>query len=179
MEQNSKDNPDGGADRADAIAHLNALLGLAGNREAIDNSIKRLRKAAQGYSDNELTRFAQLIIRYEHPPGEWREKLLAEVQQRDDALKEIAMSIDHSWLPTETEDEVFMDELRNEIIRSYPNPDREGCPNESDLRRVVLGEINQFSDSEALMKHTLTCGPCTRQLGILLKEKARRSAAAR
>src|ERR1700736_1127338 len=102
MVRNPIDNPDAGADRADAIAHLNALLGLAGNREAIDNSMKRLRKAAQGYSDNELTRFAQLIILCEHPPGEWREKLLAEVLQRDDALKEIAMSIDHSWLPTET-----------------------------------------------------------------------------
>jgi hypothetical protein len=164
--------------RNDAIAHFNALAGLAGNREAIDASTTRLRNAAKGYSDRELIRFAQLIILSEHPPGEWREKLLAEVLERDEALKEIAMSIDHSWLPTETEDEVFMDELRNEVIRSYPNPDRVGCPNESDLHRVVLGKINEYSDSQALIEHTLTCGPCTRQLCVLLKEKARMKPAA-
>ena len=92
------------------------------------------------------------------------QKLLTEVLERDDALKEIAMSIDHSWIPTETEDEVFMDEFRNQVIRTYPNPNRLGCPNESSLRRVVLGKINEYSDSAVLMEHTLTCGPCTRQL---------------
>jgi hypothetical protein len=51
------------------------------------------------WADYELRRFAQLIIVCENPPGEWREKLLTEVLERDDALKEIAMSIDHSWLP--------------------------------------------------------------------------------
>jgi hypothetical protein len=53
------------------------------------------------------------------------------------------MSIDHSWLTTETEEEVFMDELRKEILRAYPNPDRAGCPDESALRRVVFGRINE------------------------------------
>jgi hypothetical protein len=165
--------PDRGPDRTELAAHLNALLGLAGNVDAIGASVARLRKAAQGYSDHELKRFAQLIILCDHPPGEWRERLLAEVAERDDALKEIAMSIDHSWIPTEAEDDAALEDLRNQIIRSYPNSDRINCPNESDLRRVVLGDINEYPDSGSLMQHTLTCGPCTRQLGILLKEKSR------
>ncbi|MGA8669750.1 MAG: hypothetical protein WB679_07730 [Terracidiphilus sp.] len=160
-------------DGAEVSALLNGLLGLTGNLKAIDVSLVRLRKVAQSYSDHELKRFAELIVLFEHPPGEWRESLLAEVAERDDALKEIAMSIDHSWIPTEAEDDAAMEELRNQIIRSFPNPDRIDCPNESDLRRVVLGDINQYPDSRTLIEHTLTCGPCTRQLCILLKEKVR------
>jgi hypothetical protein len=170
--------PDGDPDRANVAALLNGLLGLTSNQNAINVSVARLRKAAQNYSDHELKRFAQLIILCDHPPGEWRERLLTEVAERDDALKEIAMSIDHSWIPTEAEDDAALEDLRNQIIRSYPNPDRIDCPNESDLRRVVLGDINEYSDSGSLMQHTLTCGPCTRQLGILLKEKTRKRSTA-
>jgi hypothetical protein len=160
-------------DGAEVSALLNGLLGLTGNQKAIAVSLARLRKVAQSYSDHELKRFAELIVLFDHPPGEWRESLLAEVAERDDALKEIAMSIDHSWIPTEAEDDAAMADLRNQIIRSFPNPDRINCPNESDLRRVVLGDINQYPDSGTLIEHTLTCGPCTRQLCILLKEKSR------
>jgi len=99
------------------------------------------------------------------------------IRNRDDALEEIAMSIDHSWLPTETEEDVFMDELRNEVIRAYPNPDGAGCPDESALRRVVFGEINEYADSDAVMQHTMKCGPCTRQVAIFVKEKARNKSA--
>jgi hypothetical protein len=53
-----------------------------------------------------------------------RERLLTEVTEREDALKEIAMSIDHSWLPTEAEDDAALEDLRNQIIRNYPNPNR-------------------------------------------------------
>jgi hypothetical protein len=165
--------PGGDSDRAEVTALLNGLLGLTSNKNAINVSVARLRQAAQNYSDHELKRFAQLIVLFDHPPGEWRESLFAEIAERDNALKEIAMSIDHSWIPTEDEDDAAMEELRNQIIRSFPNLDRINCPNESDLRRVVLGEINQFPDSGTLIEHTLTCGPCTRQLCILLKEKAR------
>jgi hypothetical protein len=173
MRRSQTNRPNGDPDRAKVVALLNGLLGLTCDKNAISVSVARLRKAAQSYSDHELKRFAQLIILCDHPPGEWRERLLAEVAERDDALKEIAMSIDHSWLPTEAEDDAALEDLRNQIIRNYPNPDRIDCPNESDLRRVVLGDFNEYSDSGRLMQHTLTCGPCTRQLGILLKEKAR------
>jgi hypothetical protein len=173
MRHSQMNKPDGDPDRANVAALLNGLLGLTSNQNAINVSVARLRKAAQNYSDHELKRFAQLIILCDHPPGEWRERLLTEVAERDDALKEIAMSIDHSWIPTEAEDDAALEDLRNQIIRSYPNPDRIDCPNESDLRRVVLGDINEYSDSGSLMQHTLTCSPCMRQLGILLKEKMR------
>jgi hypothetical protein len=173
MRHSQMNKPDGDPDRAKVAALLNGLLGLTGDRNAINVSVARLRKAAQSYSDHELKRFARLIILCDHPPGEWRERLLAEVAERDDALKEIAMSIDHSWIPTEAEDDAALKDLRNQIIRSHPNPDRIDCPNESDLRRVALGDFNEYPDSESLMQHTLTCGPCTRQLGILLKEKTR------
>ena len=173
MRHSQMNKPDGDPDRAKVAALLNGLLGLTGDRDAINVSVARLRKAAQSYSDHELKRFARLIILCDHPPGEWRERLLAEVAERDDALKEIAMSIDNSWIPTEAEDDAALEDLRNQIIRSYPNPDRIDCPNESDLRRVVLGDFNEYPDSGSLMQHTLTCGPCTRQLGILLKEKTR------
>lgn len=161
--------------RADRIAHLNALRGLIANRDAIESSVARVRKAAEGYSDEELYRFARLIILSEHAPSDWRQMQLKRIRNREDALEEIAMSIDPSWLPTETEEDVFMDELRNEVIRAYPNPDRAGCPNESALRRVVFGEINEYPDSDAVMQHTMTCGPCTRQVSIFVKEKAKRS----
>ena len=173
MRHSQMNKPDGDPDRAKVAALLNGLLGLTGDQNAINVSVARLRKAAQSYSDHELKRFAQLIILCDHPAGEWRERLLAEVEERDDALKQIAMSIDHSWIPTEAEDDAALEDLRNQIIRSYPNPDRVDCPNESDLRRVVLGDINEYPDSGSLMQHTLTCGPCTRQLSIFLKEKTR------
>ena len=173
MRRSQMNRPNGDLDRAKAAALLNGLLGLTGNQNAINVSVARLRKVAQSYSDHELKRFAQLIVLFDHPPGEWRESLLPEVAERDDALREIAMSIDHSWIPTEAEDDTALEDLRNQIIRSFPNPDRMDCPNESDLRRVVLGGMNEYPDSGCLMQHTLTCGPCTRQLGILLKEKAR------
>lgn len=159
--------------RADQIAHIKAMQGLIANRDAIEASVARVRKAAAGYSDEELHRFARLIILSENAPSEWREGQLKRIRNREEALEEIAMSIDPSWLPTEVEEEVFMDEIRNEIIRSYPNPDRTGCPDESALRRVVFGQINEYPDSETVMEHTLKCGPCTRQVAIFVKEKTR------
>jgi hypothetical protein len=173
MRRTQMKRPDGDPERAKVAALLNGLLDLTGDQNAIKVSVVRLRNAAQSYSDHELKRFAQLIILCDHPPGEWRERLLTEVTERDDALREIAMSIDHSWIPTEAEDDAALEDLRNQIIRNYPNPNRIDCPNESDLRRVVLGDFNEYSDSGRLMQHTLTCGPCTRQLSIHLKEKAR------
>lgn len=163
---------------ADRSAHLNALRGLIANRDAIDSAVARVRKAAKGYSDEELCRFARLIILSENSPSEWRQKHVNQIRNREEALEEIAMSIDPSWLPTEIEEDVFMDQLRNEVIRAYPNPDRVGCPDESALRRVVFGEINEYLDSDAVMQHTMKCGPCTRQVAVFVKEKARNRSAA-
>ena len=161
--------------RAERIGHIKALQGLIANRDAIESSVVRVRKAANGYSDEELCRFARLIILSENAPSDWRQTQLKRIRNREDALEEIAMSIDHSWLPTEIEEDVFMDELRNEVIRAYPNPDRAGCPDESALRRVVFGGIGEYQDSDAIMQHTMSCGPCTRQVSIFVKEKTRRS----
>jgi hypothetical protein len=83
------------------------------------------------------------------------------------------MSIDPSWMPTETEEEVFMDELRNEVIRAYPNPNRVGCPDESALRRAVFGGLKDNPDIDIVMEHAHMCGPCTRQVVIFVKEKTR------
>jgi hypothetical protein len=69
---------------------------------------------------------------------EMAERLLAEVAERDDSLKEYAMSIDHSWIPTEAEDNAALEDLRNQIIRSYPNPDHIDCPNESVLQSALV-----------------------------------------
>lgn len=166
------------ADRsADRIAHLNALRGLIANRGAIESAVARVRNAAEGYSDEELYRFAKLIILSEHPPTDWRQMQLQRIRNREDALEEIAMSIDPSWMPTETEEDVFMDQLRNEVIRAYPNPNREGCPDESALRRVVFGEINEFPDSDAVMQHTMKCGPCTRQVAVFVKQISQKRSA--
>jgi len=163
--------------QADRIAHLNALRGLIANRDAVDSAVARVRKAAQGYSDEELCRFARLIILSEHSPSEWRQMQVKQIRNREEALEEIAMSIDPSWLPTETEEEVFMDELRNEIIRAYPNPDRVGCPDESTMRRAVFGGLKDNPDIDIVMEHAQRCGPCTRQVAIFVKEKARKKSA--
>ena len=117
--------------RAERIGHIKALHGLVANRDAIESAVARVRKVADGYSDEELYRFARLIILSEHAPSDWRQMQLKRIRNREDALEEIAMSIDPSWLPTETEEEVFMDELRNEVIRDFPNPDRAGYSDES------------------------------------------------
>jgi hypothetical protein len=159
---------------AERIGHIKALHGLIANRDAIESAVARVRKAAEGYSDEELFRFARLIILSEHALSDWRQMQLKRIRSRDDALEEIAMSIDPSWIPTETEEEVFIDELRNEVIRAYPNPGRVGCPDESALRRVVFGEINEYPDSDTMMQHTMKCGPCSRQVSIFVKEKTRR-----
>jgi hypothetical protein len=160
-------------DEVNAFSYLSGLADFAGNKTAVDAAKEKLGKAAKGYSDEELTRFARLIILFEHPPGEWRQDLLEEVSERDEALEEIAMSIDSSWISSQVENEIFVDEFRNEVIRSYPNPSREGCPDESSLRRVVFGRSNEFKDSQALTEHTLSCGPCMQQFCNFLKEKAR------
>lgn len=163
---------------AERIGHIKALHGLIANREAIESAVARVRKAAEGYSDEELFRFARLIILSEHAPSDWRQMQLKRIRNREDALEEIAMSIDPSWIPTETEEEVFMDELRNEIIRAYPNPDRAGCPDESALRKAVFGGLKDNPDIDAVMEHAQTCGPCTRQVAVFVKEKARNRSAA-
>lgn len=147
--------------RAERAGYLNALRGLVANTDAIESSLGRVRRAANGDSDEELYRFARLIIMSEGGPSDWRQARLKRIRNREDALEEIAMSMDHSWLAAETEEDVFMDELRNEVIQAYPNPDRAGCPDESALRRVVFREINEYPDSDAVMQHTMTCGPCT------------------
>jgi hypothetical protein len=159
----------------DKVTHLTALRGLIADKDAIESAVARVRKVANGYSDEELYRFARLILLSEHAPSDWREVQLQRLRNLEDALEEIAMTIDHSWLPTETEEEVFMNELRSEVMRAYPNPDRVGCPDESALRRVVFGDINEYADSDAVMQHTMTCGQCTRQVSIFIKEKAKRN----
>jgi hypothetical protein len=164
--------------QADRIAHLNALRGLIANRDAIESSVARVRKAAAGCSDEELYRFARLIILSENAPSDWQQTQLKRIRNREDALEEIATSIDHSWLPTETEEDVFMDELRNEVIRAYPNPERVGCPDESALRRAVFGGLKDNPDIDVVMEHAQKCGPCTRQIAVFVKEKARNRSAA-
>lgn len=67
-----------------------------------------------------------------------------------------------------------MDELRVQIIRAYPNPDRVGCPDESALRRAVFGGLKDNLDIDAVMEHAQRCGPCTQQVAIFAKEKARK-----
>jgi hypothetical protein len=163
---------------AERIGHFKALHGLIVNRDAIESAVTRVRKAAAGYSDEELFRFARLIVLSEHAPSDWRQMQLKRIRNREDALEEIAMSIDSSWMSTETEEEVFMDELRNEVIHAYPNPDREGCPDESALRRAVFGVLKDNPDIDIVMKHAQRCGPCTRQVAVFVKEKARNRSAA-
>jgi hypothetical protein len=80
MRRSQMNKSDGDQDRAKVAALLNGLLDLTGDQNAITVSVARLRKAAHSYSDHELKRFAQLIILCDHPPGEWQERLLAEVQ---------------------------------------------------------------------------------------------------
>ena len=77
-------------ERTDRIGYLQALQGLIANRDAVESSMARLRKAAAAYTNEELMRFAQLIILTEHPPSDWREMQLARVRGREDALEEIA-----------------------------------------------------------------------------------------
>jgi len=66
------------------------------------------------------------------------------------------------------QEEALFDELRNQIVRAYPNPDRMGCPDES------VTPQSGVRANHAIMEHAHTCGPCTRQVSIFVKEKARR-----
>jgi hypothetical protein len=165
-------------EREDRFGYLKALVGLMANQDAIDSAVARVRKAAVGYTDDELMRFAQLIVMSEHLPGEWLEGRLARLRGRSDALEEIALSIDPSWMGTETEEEAFLDELRIGIIRAYPNPGRVGCPDESALHRAVFGGLKDNPDLDVVMEHAQKCGPCTRQVAIFVKEKTRMRSAA-
>ena len=160
-------------EREDRDAYFKALVGLMANQGAVDSAVARVQKAAAGYADDELIRFAQLIIMSEPLPGEWLEGRLERLRGREDALKEIALSIDTSWMGTETEEEVFLDELRIGIIRAYPNPDRVGCPGESALHRAVFGGLKDNPDLDAVTEHAHKCGPCTQQIAVFVKEKTR------
>ncbi|HEX4066714.1 MAG TPA: hypothetical protein VHZ09_11885 [Acidobacteriaceae bacterium] len=164
--------------REDRDTYLKALVGLMANSDAIDSAVARVRKAAVSYTDDELIRFARLIIMSEHLPGEWAEGRLERLREREDALKEIALSIDTSWMGTEEEEEVFLDELRIGIIRAYPNPDRVGCPGESALRRAVFEGLKDNPDIDAVTEHAHKCGPCTQQIAVFVKEKTRKKPAA-
>lgn len=165
-------------EREDQHTYFEALVGLMANKDAIDSAVARVQKAAIGYTNDELMRFAQLIIMSEPLPGEWLEGRLERLRGREDALKEIALSIDTSWMGTEEEEDVFLDELRIGIIRAYPNPDRVGCPGESALRRAVFGGLKDNPDLDIVTEHAHKCGPCTQQIAILVREKARMRAAA-
>lgn len=165
-------------EREDRDTYFKALVGLMANPDAIDSAVARVRKAAVGYTDDELMRFAKLIIMSEPLPGEWLEGRHERLRGREDALKEIALSIDTSWMGTEEEEEVFLDELRIGIIRAYPNPDCVGCPGESALRRAVFGGLKNNPDLDSVMEHAQKCGPCTRQIAVFVKEKTRKKPAA-
>ncbi|MGB6130581.1 MAG: hypothetical protein WBG54_02285 [Acidobacteriaceae bacterium] len=165
-------------EREDRDTYFKALVGLMANPDAIDSAVARVQKAAVGYTDDELMRFAQLIIMSEPLPGEWLEGRLERLRVREDALKEIALSIDTSWMGTEEDEEVFLDELRIGIIRAYPNPDRVGCPGESALRGAVFGGLKDNPDIDAVTEHAHKCGPCTQQIAVFVKEKTRMRSAA-
>lgn len=164
--------------REDRDTYLKALVGLMANPDAIDSAVARVRKAAVRYTDDELMRFAQLIIMSEPLPGEWLEGRLERLRGREDALKEIALSIDTSWTGTEEEEEVFLDELRIGIIRAYPNPDRAGCPGESALRNAVFGGLKDNPDLDSVTEHARKCGPCTQEIAAFVKEKTLTKSAA-
>jgi len=165
-------------EREDRDTYFKALVGLMANPDAIDSAVARVRKAAVGYTDDDLMRFAKLIIMSEPLPGEWLEGRLERLRGREDALKEIALSIDTSWMGTEEEEEVFLDELRIGIIRAYPNPDRVGCPGELALRNAVFGGLKDNPDLDAVTEHAHKCGPCTQQIAVFVKEKTRERSAA-
>ena len=67
--------------RAGRIGHVKALQGLIANRDAIESSVTRVRKAANGYSDEELYRFARLIILSENAPSDWRQTQLKRIRK--------------------------------------------------------------------------------------------------
>lgn len=69
------------------IGYIKALHGLIANREAVESSMARVRMASAGYTDEELVRFAQLIIRSENAPSDWREGQLARLRGREDELR--------------------------------------------------------------------------------------------
>jgi bacterioferritin-associated ferredoxin len=53
-----------------------------------------------------------------------------------------------------------------------------GCPGESALRRAVFGGLKDNPDLDAVTEHAHKCGPCTQQIAVLVKEKARERSAA-
>jgi len=72
------------------------------------------------------------------------------------------------------EEQVFLDELRIGIIWAYPK----GCPCESAVRNAVFGGLRDNPDLDAVTEHAHKCGPCTQQIAVLVKEKARERSAA-
>lgn len=152
--------------------HVFALFGFFWHEEEHRRSVEKLRAIAADYSDAELVRFAHLLARYDRPAGENRERSTAGVSDREGALAEIALTIDTSWMVSEAEDEIYFDEVRNGIIRSYPNPTREGCPSESALREIVMREMSESTDADMkALLHAYHCGPCMRLVVAFIKER--------
>jgi hypothetical protein len=75
---------------------------------------------------------------------------------------------------SEKKDRELLDFARVYLSEAFPNPDREGCPADSELRSLAL---NPRESGPEVTEHLAACSPCFRRYGELLAEvKSQREA---
>ena len=75
---------------------------------------------------------------------------------------------------SEKKEQELLDFARVYLSEAFPNPDREGCPADSELRSLAL---NPRKSGPEVTEHLAACSPCFKRYGELLAElKSRREA---
>lgn len=67
----------------------------------------------------------------------------------------------------EKKDKGLLDFARAYLSEAFPNPDREGCPPDSELRSLAF---NSRESEPTITEHLAACSPCFRRYGELLAE---------
>jgi hypothetical protein len=66
----------------------------------------------------------------------------------------------------------FLNAAREALLNDFPNPERDGCPNEETIKSIAFGRITG-EEARRWRVHAATCSPCIRDYVNFRKEAAR------
>jgi len=69
---------------------------------------------------------------------------------------------------TREEERALRESLREAYAASFPNPERQGCPDKSKLTALACRRV--FPDAQEVVSHLSYCSPCSQELTLLIRQ---------
>ncbi len=69
---------------------------------------------------------------------------------------------------TREEERALRESLREAYERAFPNPERQGCPDRSEL--TALARRRVFPDAQEVVSHLSHCSPCSQELTAFIRQ---------